>query len=108
MIAPFAAANSHPSHWRFAIPDACDYDCLLFQKGDRQAVSELGKWLQSNPNWEHIELQSLAGGREEISALTPHLVQRTRNRLSNGLGVLLGNYPMSYDCLLYTSDAADE
>jgi hypothetical protein len=97
IIAPFAAANAQPLRWRFAIPDACDYDCLLFQKGDRQAALELGKWLQSNSNWDRLELQSLAGGREELGALAPHFVKRAHNRLKNGLGVLFGEYPVSYE-----------
>lgn len=97
MIAPFATANTQPSHWRFAIPEACDYDCLLFQKGDRDAVVELGKWLQTHPDWEHIELQALAGGRAELGGLASRLVQRSPSRMKNGMGVLLGPYPVSYE-----------
>lgn len=97
MIAPFASPHSQPSHWRFAIPDACDYDTLLYREGDAEAVTELGKWLSSNSDWDRIDLQAVAGGREELRQLSPHFVQRSQNRLKNALHVLLGGYPLIYE-----------
>jgi hypothetical protein len=70
--------------------------CFL-EKGDQDAVAQLGRWLKSNPDWEHIELQSLAGGRQELTGLASHLVRRSANRWKNALGVLLGQFPLSYE-----------